>query len=173
MRQKFAIGQELDLLSSNEFERGLSQTIRAIIGLREPPTVMRPTIQFSADGAGNVGAGADIPAYKTPPGCRAIINRWLLEATGFTPAAPLNVGFLYARRGSASGDPVVFWPGSGSTVAPSLWVDGRDSGVRLGEGEGLVITGSGFAANQAFLLHLQLILIESPANLRGEPVQRA
>lgn len=167
-KQKFAIGGELDLIGTGDLKEASGQIIRAMIGLATPPTTIRPTAQFSADASGAIlaGEGEDI-VYICPVGARVKIHRWLLEAAGFTPVAPLNVGYLYARRGGSTGDPVLFWPGQGATVAPSLWTDG-DSAVYLRSGERLVITGAGFAPNQSFLLHLQIDLWEAPARVQGQ-----
>ena len=171
MRQKFAIGAEIDLLTPAELGQAAAGITKAIVGLRQPPLIERISFPFSSDPAGLVGpAGANGPAvaFRCPMGMRADINRITLDIAGF-PTTVVNVtGRLAMRSVDVNGPLVYFWPQPGGNVAPAIESYGGDA-PRINGGESLVLVGSALSASQEFILNLQITLFESPARERGEP----
>jgi hypothetical protein len=159
-KQRFAIGAELDLLSPADMASATNQITRALIGTRQAPVIDQETTILQTDGAGNLGGGlngAGLPIYRVPTGRRVDIQRVSLSSPGYTPAAPLTSGWIIASRDTGNGPPTYIWPGSGTTVLPSLYTDG-DSAPRLSGGQRLMVAGAGLPANLEMVVQLQVRL---------------
>lgn len=170
MRQKFAIGAELELLSPADLEAASNRVIKAVVGLRQPPTIERVSYVFSSDPAGLVGSGSvngEAEAYRVPMGMRCDINRITLDIAGFPTTVVNTTGRLALRSNDTAGPLVYFWPQPGGNVAPAIESYGGDA-PRLNGGERLVLVGSALTASQEFILNLQITLFENPARERGE-----
>lgn len=171
MRQKFAIGAEVDLLTPAELGQAAAGITRAIVGLRQPPLIERVSFPFSSDAGGLVGPASTIGAqiaYRCPLGMRADVNRITLDIAGFPTTVVNTTGRLALRAVDVNGPLVYFWPQPGGNVAPAIESYGGDA-PRINGGESLVLVGSALSASQEFILNLQLTLFESPARERGEP----
>jgi hypothetical protein len=168
-KQKFAIGGELDLLTPAEMGKATDQITKAVIGLRQAPFVDHEVAIVAADANGLLGGGAGgagVPVYRVPTGRRVDIQRVSLSSPAYTPAAPLTTGWIIASPDTGNGPPVYIWPGSGTTVLPSLYTDG-DSAPRLHGGQRLMLAGAGLPANLEIVVFLQVRLWADYPQSRG------
>jgi hypothetical protein len=159
-KQKFAIGAELDLLSPADMGHATDQITRALIGTRQAPVIDRETTVVFTDAAGNLGGGAQgagVAVYRVPTGRRVDINRAGLSSPAYTPATPLATGWIIAAADTGNAPPIYLFPGSGTTVLPSLYSD-VDSAPRLVGGQRLVLVGAGLPANLEIVVLLQVRL---------------
>jgi hypothetical protein len=157
-KTKLQVGSDVDLLSGPEYAAGNDKVIAAVVGLRQAPIIIRHIKDVTTDANGNVGGGASGPGdeiFRVPQGMRCDIQRVSLSAPGFTPAAPLTSGWLTAGADIGSAAPMLFWPGAGTTVLPSLWTDGDAANV-LDNGQRLMVIGAGLPASLDLTFLLQI-----------------
>lgn len=159
-------GAEIDVATKGDIEDGFKRHRR--LTLAQMPVLTRETVLVPTDGAGNVGGGANgigLDVKRARPGQRLDFLRVMLHSPGSTPAAPLAAGWLWLVKDTPTNPPEMFWPQSGTTVAPSLYTDG-DSCLRLWGGERLLALGAGLPVNATLMLRVQFRIVPDVNVLR-------
>jgi hypothetical protein len=91
------------------------------------------------------------------------VNRQAISAAGFTPAAPLNTGWITSHRNSGDrGNLLMILPAAGTQVLPVVIVEGHDAAL-IQDGSSLVYVGAGLPVNLTIYVALQLELYPSVA----------
>lgn len=174
MKQRFAIGAELDLATAEEMRTVFAGSVAKLLPLKQPPIIRRVSVPFSTDAAGNVGGGASGNGqilYRVPEGMRTTFHRITLDGPSVTPAAPLAAGWVRFVADAPSGFLVTFLPATGTTsIAPAERAYGRDA-PRLNGGQQLILVGVGLTASIELVCHLQVEEWYDYPRQKGEAAQ--
>lgn len=146
-RMKIGVGEEIDVLTPREFGQGLGLLMQQLQDAKTPDDMVISTVLQADPSTGIVPA---TPLFDVPTGYRAQVMRMITWVNGptYTPAAPLQQGWITIHRGSTDTVPDLWFPGSGSTLAPALYEGGDDTSPRYRSGEVLVAKGAGLPLNQ-------------------------
>jgi hypothetical protein len=165
MRQRFAVGAELDLLAPAELTAATAKIIRAVVGLNQAPTIQRVTQVFFTDGAGNLGGGANGPGvevYQVPTGRRVDVQRLGLSSPAYTPATPLAAGWVIGCADSGTSPPDFTFPLPGTTTVLPFNYSQGDGALRLGGGQRLILVGAGLPVTTEITVRAQVRLWYDP-----------
>lgn len=175
MKFTLRAGGEIDVLSSEEYDRGVERTageLRAIRRQLAPSTLI--VVQANATTVGAVlggginGQGA--PLYECPPGRVARVHRLVANTGSVTPIAPDVTGWLGFYRNLPSPSNLVgFLPeNAGDNTLPGLLTDGGDNAIVLREAEPLLVVGDLLPADETIVFQLQVQLHETPTERRRD-----
>jgi hypothetical protein len=124
VKQRLVAGGEIDALSVDE-ARALFDELAGKLATR--------TVRPAKDGRTDAAGALTLSVYTVPIGMELEVNRLLVTADGFTPAAPyLNAaGYLYVLRAGV----VVDFLSLATGGLPALSTDGTGPAVRYRNGE--------------------------------------
>ncbi len=130
MKAKLQAGQEIDFLTRAEMAEVLRDHARDTAEVE--PTTWRAALSGKTDGTGAV----TIDVLTVPMGRRFRLTRYIIQADGFTPAAPYQgTGFILVRR--EGGQVVDFLPltaASGGGI-PAKSADSTSAAAEFVNGE--------------------------------------
>lgn len=163
MRQVLKAGAELDLLTADELQRIIEETLS---GWNRPPQRMRPVAAIQLDASGNsvggrqgpVGAGgvvspSVVSLWDCPQGYSFRLHRMTLHPDGITFGAPFvnAAGFIEIIRGGLMQDGISFaTPG-----LPLVWSAGTADAIDFTNGESVDVKVTGGPANTALSIRMQ------------------
>lgn len=149
MKFKLQAGQEVDVLDAAEAREIVAELLERVRADREIPVRM-------GEGGQTDGAGAvTIPVYVVPLGREFALNRLLVDADGYTPAAPYTnaAGYIDVRRGGVRVDFVGL-----SNGIPALSIDGKETANRFRNGETVEVVIVGGPANTSIQVEIHGML---------------
>ena len=127
--------------------------------VREPAHIFDIEVKLTATAAGLI---VEQPIWEAfPLGYQVTLHRWHVNAPGATPAAPLSNAAYYLmfyRNDSSQNNLFMFFPVSGTQIAPVVVEEGSSGGRVLRGGSQIVVVGGGFPANQVIYINLQVKL---------------
>ena len=157
MKTKLNAGSEIDILSQDELRDEIDRIMEYVRDLNADSSVFDVETQLVANAAGVI---APTEVYTVPLNYLLLLHRYHVNAPGATPAAPLSNAayWLMVYRNDVSlGNMFMFFPVSGTVIAPVVVTEGGDARVLRG-GAKIVVQGNGFPANQIISLSLQVQL---------------
>ena len=153
-RVKIGVGEELEVLSPREFGEGLGLLMQQLQDAKTPDDMVISEV-LNADGAGNVASKL---LFDVPMGYRAEILRVVAWSPANTPATPMATGWITIHRSTVENPPDIWFPQSGTTVAPAYYEGGEDTSPRVRQGENLVARAGALTANASITLTLTIRL---------------
>lgn len=151
-KAKLIPGAELEMPTADE----IAAELRTLIGRRPPDD-----LQTGAQGQTTAGGALTAVVYVVPAGKRFVLTRTIVEAAGYTPAAPYNAPGAYLRitRNGQTVDFLSLVAGSGGSL-PAISTDSDDSGPVFKNGDELAVELVGGPATTDILVSIRGILRE-------------
>jgi hypothetical protein len=124
-KHRIAAGEELDVLNKDELREVIGDFVSAV---EDGETELRTGESSKTDANGNV----TIAVYAVPPGFSFRVTRLVVDADGFTLAAPFRnpAGAVVVQRSGEMVDGINLQNG-----LPAISTDSKDTGTRWRNGE--------------------------------------
>lgn len=166
-RHKIAAGEEIDVLNATEAEDIIARAIAQMQGQGG-----EGEIRAGEGGVTDANGNIVVPVYVVPVGCSFRITRLVVDADGFTAAAPFRnpAGAVVVRRSGETVDFVNLQNG-----LPALSTDSKDTGTRWRNGEIVELQLINGPANNTIRVAVQGFLrkptVGRPGRVRGAALE--